>query len=308
MRAMQTRRAWLAAAGAAGAVWGQQKSPLREELEGLAGKLKRETGGDAWWYAKHLESGREEAYRADERVRTASTIKLPIMAAAFDLAERGELKWDERITLRREDIVSGSGILQEMTGGESFRVDDLVKLMIVVSDNTATNLVLERVGGDRVNGFLEGLGLAETRTLRRIRGDGTQLKAASGWSAAGQRPENARFGIGVSTSREMGRLAAMLHQGRVVSRAASRAMVEILKRQQYKDCIGRRLGSGVVVASKSGALDALRSDVALVTGKGGTFVLAITVDGMKQVDYSEDNLGSIAIAEMAKALVNGLAP
>jgi len=106
----------------------------------------------------------------------------------------------------------------------------------------------------------------------------------------------------------MGRLAAMLHQGRVVSRAASRAMVEILKRQQYKDCIGRRLGSGVVVASKSGALDALRSDVGLVTGKAGTFVLAITVDGMKQVDYSEDNLGSIAIAEMAKALVNGLAP
>jgi beta-lactamase class A len=301
------RRALLTLPVLAASAAARQRSALRRRLDELTAQLQRETGGEAWWYARHLESGREEAHRPDERVRTASTIKLPIMAAAFDLAARGELRWDERLTLRREDIVSGSGVLREFTPGESFRVDDLVRLMIVVSDNTCTNLVLDRIGGDTVNAFLDRIGLPRTRTLRKIRGDGTQLKAATGWSAAGRLEENQRFGIGVSTPREMARLMELLHTGKLVNAEASAAMLAILRRQQYKDGIGRRLGPGASVASKSGALDALRSDVALVTTKAGAFAIAITVDGMKQVDYSEDNAGSIMIAEMAKAIVGGLA-
>lgn len=304
---MSTRRAFLSLPVLAASAAGWQRSALRRRLEELTAQFQRETGGEAWWYARHLESGREEAHRAGDRVRTASTIKLPIMAAAFDLAARGELRWDERLTLRREDIVSGSGVLREFTPGESFRVDDLVRLMIVVSDNTCTNLVLDRIGGDTVNAFLDRIGLPGTRTLRKIRGDGAQLKAPSGWSAAGRLEENQRFGIGVSTPREMARLMELLHAGKLVNAEASAAMLAILRRQQYKDGIGRRLGPGATVASKSGALDALRSDVALVTTKAGAFAIAITVDGMKQVDYSEDNAGSIVIAEMAKAIVGGLA-
>jgi beta-lactamase class A len=302
---MFTRRACLALPALAAA---QPLSPLRQRLETIAARLKEETGAEAWWYARHLESGREESFRAGDRVRTASTIKLPIMAAAFHLAARGQLRWDERLVMRREDIVSGSGVLQEFTPGESFRLDDLVRLMIVVSDNTATNLILDRIGGDAVNAFLDSIGLVRTRSLRKIRGDGTQLKAPSGWSAAGRLEENQRFGIGVSTPREMGRLMELLHAGSLVNAEASSAMLAILRRQQYKDAIGRRLAPGVTVASKSGALDALRSDVALVTASNGSFAIAITVDGMKQTDYSEDNAGSIAIAEMAKAIVAGLAP
>lgn len=303
---MLPRRAFLTVPFLAASAAARQRSGLRQRLDELTAQFRRETGGEAWWYARHLESGREEAYRPDERVRTASTIKLPIMAAAFDLAARGELRWDERLTLRREDIVSGSGVLREFTPGESFRVDDLVRLMIVVSDNTCTNLVLDRIGGDGVNTYLDRVGLPRTRTLRKIRGDGTQLKAPSGWSAAGRIEENQRFGIGVSTPREMARLMELLHTGKLVNAEASAAMLAILRRQQYKDGIGRRLGPGATVASKSGALDALRSDVALVTTKAGAIAIAITVDGMKQVDYSEDNAGSIVIAEIAKAIVGSL--
>lgn len=301
---MLSRRACLSMPAMAAA---PRVSPLRRQLNQLLARFRQETGGEAWWCARHLESGREEARNADERVRAASTIKLPILAAVFDLAARGELSWDERLPLRREDIVSGSGVLREFTPGESFRLDDLVRLMIVVSDNTATNLILERIGGDRVNAFLDRLGLVRTRTLRKIRGDGTQLKEATGWSTAGQREENRKYGIGVSTPREMARLMELLHAGKVVNPEASSAMLAILERQQYKDGIGRRLGPGAAVASKSGALDALRSDVALVTVKAGTFAMAITVDRMKQIDYSEDNAGSIMIAEVARAIVNGLA-
>jgi len=304
---MILRRSLLSAPAALAGQSLKAQGALDGKLQSLVKQFHQQTAGEAWWYARHLESGRESAFRPDERVRTASTIKLPIMAAAFDLAARGELRWTERLTLRREDIVSGSGILREFTPGETFRLDDLVRLMIVVSDNTATNLVLDRVGGDTVNAFLDRIGLKDTRTLRKIRGDGTQLKPASGWSTAGQAPGNQRFGIGVATSREMARLMEMLHQGKLVSTESSREMLAILERQQYKDCIGRRLPAKTTVASKSGALDALRSDVALVKAPNGTFTIAITVDGMKEVDYSEDNAGSILIADLAKAIVAELA-
>lgn len=303
---MPARRAFLALPVLAAAAASRQDSTPRRRLDELTARFRRETGGEAWWYARHIESGREEAHRADERVRTASTIKLPIMAAAFGLAARGELRWDERLTLRREDIVPGSGVLAEFTPGESFRADDLMRLMIVVSDNTCTNLLLDRIGGDAVNAFLDGIGLPRTRTLRKIRGGGDST-APQGVSSAGRLEENQRFGIGVSTPREMARLMELLHAGKVVSAGASAAMLAILKRQQYKDGIGRRLGPGATTASKSGALDALRSDAALVTTREGTFAIAITVDGMKQVDYSEDNAGLILIAEMARAIVGGLA-
>ena len=237
-------------------------------------------------------------------MRTASTIKLPILCALYEKVARGEVKWDETLLLRDEDKVSGSGVLHEFSGGVRLAVRDVSNLMIVVSDNTATNLILDRITADAVNEYMDGLGLRQTRSMRKVRGDGTQVKDASGWSKAGLMEENRRFGLGASTSREMIQLIEMLAAGRVVSAAASRQILATLERQQYKDGIGRRLG-GFRVASKSGALDALRSDVALVTTPKGRIAIAITVDGMKDVDYSEDNAGLLAIAALARQMVAG---
>ena len=257
-------------------------------------------------HAKNLRSGAAFSLRADEPVRTASTIKLPIMAAVFAAVADGKASWPERITLRIADKVSGSGVLTEFSDGVAFPIRDLVHLMIVVSDNTATNLLLDRFTPDLVNHYLAGLGLARTRSLRKVRGDGSNLKAPSGWSVEGRKPENERFGIGVSTPREMVLLLEKLERGEVVSADVSREMVSILRRQQYKDGIGRWLRWPV--ASKSGALDALRSDVGLVYCDGGPVALAITVDGMPQTDYSADNRGNQLIADLARTLVEGLAP
>jgi beta-lactamase class A len=256
---------------------------------------------DVFLYARNLETGASFGWREDERVRTASTIKLPIMAAVFAKVRKGEARWDERIELRDQDKVSGSGVLQELSHGVQLPLRDLVHLMIVVSDNTATNLVLDRITADAVNGFLDTLGLKQTRSLRKVRGDGANLKAPSGWSRAGQIEENRRFGLGVSTSREMVELLALLDQGKVVSPEDSREMLAILGRQQYKDGIGRKL-SEYKVASKSGALDALRSDVGIVSAPQGKVAMAITVDGMKKVDYTEDNAGLLLIARLARML------
>lgn len=260
---------------------------------------------DVFLFATNLETGVTIAWRQDERVRTASTIKLPILTALYDKVAKGEVRWDDPLTLTKADTVSGSGVLSEFTPGARFSVRDVSNLMIVVSDNTATNLILGRITADAVNDYLDRIGLKQTRSLRKVRGDGTDLKQPTGWSKAGLLKENERFGLGVSTSREMVQLIEMLAMGKIVSAEASKEILATMDRQRYKDAIGRRLGD-LPVASKSGGLDALRSDVALVTTPKGRIAMAITVDGLKKVDYTADNEGQILIADLAKLIVEQL--
>lgn len=256
-------------------------------------------------FARNLKSGAQVGRGENEAVRTASTIKLPIMAALFNEVGLGRASWDERLRLRDSDKVSGSGVLQEFSAGVELPLRDVMHLMIVVSDNTATNLILDRIAADTVNNFLDTLGLPGTRSLRKVRGDGNQLQAPSGWSKAGLREENRRFGLGVSTPREMVMLLEKLHRGAVVSAAASQQMLAVLARQQYKDGIGRFMGARKVM-SKSGALDALRSDVGIVEMPHGPIAIAITVDGMPWVDYTPENPGLTLIGRLAAAIADNL--
>ena len=217
------------------------------------------------------------------------------------------MKWDERIALKPGDKVSGSGVLGSLADNTELTVRNLAILMIIVSDNTATNLILDRITPDSVNDYLDTIGLTVTRSNRKVRGDGTKLAAPTGWSKAGQKEENSKFGLGVSTPREMVKLLEMLHQGKIVSPEASKDILEIMKNQQVKDGIGRHELEGWTVASKSGSLDALRSDVGIVYTKSGPIAMAITVDGMPVTDYSPDNVGDILISKIAHVLVAGLA-
>ena len=178
--------------------------------------------------------------------------------------------------------------------------------MIVVSDNTATNLLLDRFPADLVNAELDKLGLEKTRSLRKILGDGANLQPhVSGVSKAGALPENKRFGIGVSTPKDMVTLLERLERGEIVNPPASREMLAILKRQQYKDGIGRHLPDSEV-ASKSGSLDHLRSDAGIVYSPRGRLAISITCDDIPAVDYSPDNPGSIFISRLTAILLDAL--
>jgi beta-lactamase class A len=119
------------------------------------------------------------------------------------------------------------------------------------------------------------------------------------------RPENQRFGIGVSTPREMVRLLELLEQGKVVDAESSRLVSQMLERQQYKDGIGRKIEQ-FRVESKSGSLDALRSDVGIVHTPHGRIAIAVTVDGLPQIDYSPDNAAQKWIADVSLAIIEGL--
>lgn len=256
-------------------------------------------------YAKNLDTGEAYGLRENDRVRTASTIKLPIMTAVFDAVEQGRAKWTDTLTLTTTDKVSGSGVLREFSDGLKLPVRDVVHMMIVVSDNTATNMIIGRFSADAVNDYMDKLGLKQTRSMRKVRGDGNDLKDATGWSRAGKMPENQRFGLGSSTPREMVALLEMLDRGQVVSPAASKEMLEILKRQQDRAGIARKLGA-MKVANKTGALDHLRSDVGIVYSPNGKIAMAITCEDIPTVDYGPDNAGLILISQLAQILMEGL--
>jgi beta-lactamase class A len=257
-------------------------------------------------YAKNLDTGRAVGIHESGLVRTASTIKLAIMAAVFDAVARGQAKWTDPLTLRTSDKVSGSAILAGETSDRvQLPLKELVRLMIVLSDNTATNMILERFKADAVNAYLDKIGIRTTRALRKVRGDGPDTEATAGFSAAGKLPENEKYGLGVSTSEDMVAILEKLERGELVSQDASREMISVLKRCQDATGIRRRLGD-LPVANKTGSLDALRSDVGIVYSKGGRIAMAITVDGMR-VDYTPNNAGALLIADLAKLLVDGLA-
>ncbi|BDC49361.1 hypothetical protein F183_A16770 [Bryobacterales bacterium F-183] len=263
------------------------------------------TPGTLSVYAKNLDTGATYSLRGDAKVRTASTIKLPIMVECYKAVADGRVKWDTVLPLKEEDIVSGSGVLFEFTPNAPIFLRDAMHLMIVVSDNTATNLILDKLTANAVNKTMESLGIMDTKSMRKVRGDGTKLKAPTGWSDAGLKEENKQYGLGMSTPRDMVKLLELLEQGKVVSPQASKEMIEVLKRQQLRDGIARRTGD-MPVASKTGALDRLRSDVGILYTPKGRVAIAITIDGMDKTDYSPDNAGLYLIADVAQLVVDAL--
>lgn len=255
--------------------------------------------GKVWIYAKNLETGKEYGLRADEQVRTASTIKLPIMTEVFRQVAEGKIGWTDEIVISKQNKVGGSGILGEFTDGLKIDLRTATNLMIVLSDNTATNVVLDKVSSNAVNDHMAKLGLKDTLSLRKIGGGGD--------AKAYDEPLNKLFGIGRSSPKDMVRLLEMLERGEVVSKEASAEMIAILKRQQYKDGIGRNALDTVPVASKSGSLDRLRSDVGIVYTRRGRIAMAITVDDMPVVQYITDDMGSEMIWRLSQILQEGLA-
>jgi beta-lactamase class A len=281
----------------------------QEAAKSLDGRIKAGIAGfkgHVSIYAKNLATGTTYSLAGDDPVRTASTIKFPIMIECFAEAGEGKLDLASPITLTEEEKVSGSGILQDLTPGREYPLRDLIMLMITLSDNTATNLILNRVGGNAVNARMAKLGLEQTRSMRKILGDGNKLKPfPSGISDEGAKPENKKWGIGRSSPHEMVTLLEKLYLGELVNKDASAQMLEILKKQRDHSSIGRHL-KDVVIANKSGALDALRSDVGIVFAKQGAIAMAITVDGMPEPDWSPDNAGEVLISQLSEILLDAL--
>jgi len=281
----------------ASAGFSQTPDAAKEQLKSLVAHF----DGKVSLYAKNLKTGATFDLGGDTRVNTASTIKLPILIAVFTAVEAGKVHWTDTSELTKENKVGGSGVLNEMSDGTKIPLRDLVRYMMLLSDNSATNMVLDHVPGNQVNAVMESLGIKNTRSLRKILKGGTP----EGVSDAGRDPANKAFGIGVATPREMVSLLERLYKGEIVSKAASEEMLSIMKKQQWREGLARRFD--VDVADKPGALDHLRSDVGIVFAKSAPLAIAITCDDMPKVDWSADNPGYLLIADAAKLLADILA-
>lgn len=273
-------------------------NPLDAQIRAEVARFK----GQAWLHAKNLDTGASYSLNGDQRTRTASTIKLPIMVATFGLVAEGKLKWTDELVLTEAKKVAGAGILFEFHDGLKITLRDAVHLMITISDNTATNLVLDAITADEVNARMDTLGFKNLRSMRKINGGG-ESKAFS--DASNKRADGTTYGIGMSTPQEMVALLEKLERGEIISSAASQEMIAILKRQQFHDGVGRHL-KDVTIANKTGALDALRADVGILYSPRGCIVYAITTDYIPEVDWSPDNPGLLLLSRLSELLLDGL--
>jgi len=209
-------------------------------------------GGDTGVYVKNLVTGETFMRGEDIPVVAASVIKIPVMIEAFRAARDGELRLDEIHALRDEERMPSCGTLKAMHTGIEMTLEDLVKLMIIVSDNAATNIMINRVGIENVNRTLRALGCEKT-TLRRLLFDA----------------EASRRGVvNHITAREMGEVLEKIWRGEVVSKEASAQMMEILLDQRLNGKLPFFIDSmGIDVAHKTGEDDGISHDVGVIFAK-----------------------------------------
>ena len=252
--------------------------------------------------AINLRTGEVIAVNADARFPTASTIKTAIMVEAWQQAADGRLPIDTRIALRDRDKVGGSGVLRGLGEGLPLSVADLVHLMIVLSDNTATNMLIERLGTARINARLESYGLTETKLFRPTFRDGRPDVL----------PELEReYGLGMSTPREMAKLMALIGERKAVNGEASDAMLATLRRQQDRAMIPRNIPGDVQVGNKTGTDEEkhpgrdgvkrhVRGDAAIVTGPTVSYAIAIYARQIEDTRWTVDNDALVTGAKVSQ--------
>jgi beta-lactamase class A len=265
-------------------------------LERLRGAIERITRSvNATWgiYLKCLETNEELVFDADRQMETMSTIKIPLMVEALEQIKAGRFKLTDKYTLVQDDVRPGTGIIQRLDPGAVLTVKDLITLMIIVSDNTATDVLYRMVGGpDAVNNRMQKLGLKETRATSIGRDWFAALRAAPSTEAF-YRAKAHPFGL--STPREMGMLLEMLERGTLVDKASSDLMLTIMRGQVYRSRIPRYL-TGYRVPHKTGDfLPYVGDDVGVLEAPGRTIVLSVfTADHYGSGEALENAIGLVA--------------
>jgi beta-lactamase class A len=242
---------------------------------------------------KNLNTGESFAYHADEPMPTASLIKFPVMIETYRQAAEKQVDLKSMVTLKKGDQVPGSGILTaHFSEGASFPLVDAVHLMIVFSDNTATNLVLDKIGLKSTAETMEKLGYPNTKIHSKVfRRDSSVF------------PERSKqFGLGSTTANEMVRLCEALYRKQLVSPEASEAMLEHMRKCEDKDKFPRFLPPGTKIAFKTGSLDAAKTAAGVIEcGKGPVAVCVLTNENADH-RWVTDNAGNRLCADVAKAV------
>lgn len=238
-----------------------------------------------------LESGSRLSRRGDETFPTASLIKVSILVTVFDLVAKGELSLDDPITLLKIDQVGGSGVSQYFHNGTILTVRDAAWLMMTISDNTATNLLLDRIIIRRVWAKMDSLGLHNTKVHSK-----SFLRIASV-----AMDSSVKYGLGVTTPNEMAHLFELMAQGRAVNPAADSTMLEMME-HNTKDTMLQRYVEGARVAHKDGEVNQTRNECALWYLRNRIVACVLTKENADQ-RWIVDNEAELTLAKMGDAIV-----
>jgi len=283
-----------------------------QAVAAIAG-LAATSGGHVGLLARHLESGEQLAWQPDDVIGTASAVKVAIYAEVMRQRRLGRINLDAAVVTEEADLAGGSGVLSVLRPGLRCTVADLCTLMIVVSDNTATNMLIDMLGGaDAVNEGLDALGYHRIRLNHKIGYAPPPLVVAS---PRPSQPSSAP--LGTATPAEFCRLLEDLHAGKVVDAAASAEMISTLRHQQSQSLVPRSYldvadpadlpgPDGPAVASKTGSVGGCRVETGLLylPGDGGTVAYCAAADHLadrSMTVLSEGNeilgrLGAIILA------------
>ena len=287
----------------------QEDGALNAQLKAIA----TAHHGRVTLFAHNLKTGQTASLSPDEPVKTASVIKLAVLLDAAEELRAGKASLDEKLTLTKPNQVDGSGVLALMDAPMALTLRDDLTLMVVLSDNTATNVAIDRLGLAHINATIQAAGLKDTWLYKKV-----SLPPAGPMPA-----DQPKFGLGKTTAREMASVmervatcklaldgsAAQPGDGKLCG-----ALMHMLRSQQDRNSLPRYLETldtsenGSAIANKTGALNQVRNDVALIATKDGPVVIAAFTQDNEDQRWTGDNEAEQTLGKLARAIVDRWSP
>ena len=275
-------------------------SDLEKKLQELAASHR----GRVALYAKNLTTGETVSLDSARPVQTASVIKLPLMLQVFEQVKLGKLKLTTPLVLTKENQVPGSGVLTLMDPGLTLSLKDVVTLMMVLSDNTATNMIIDAAGLRLTNEMLFRMGMKNTYFYKKVYKKSEETMP----------PDQKEFGLGKTTAQEMALVMENIYRCELGDRQLCLQMVNIMRNQQYRDMLPRYLERDdtseelSAIADKIGALDDVRNEVALVYTRRGPIVISIFTYHNEDKSWTPENKAEMLIGRLAQVIVDAWSP
>ncbi|MBI1802181.1 MAG: serine hydrolase [Chloroflexi bacterium] len=244
-----------------------------------------------------LNTGEEVLLNADLVFPTASMVKIGILLELLRQREAGKLELSEPLTVRKTDKTAGSGLLENMSDEVTLPLHDIAVLMNAISDNTATNVLIDRLGRANINRAMRAAGMTHTRLYRKI------------VFSAGRKLKYPNFATG--TPRDFMTLMTRLYAGQLLNPANSEAMLDIMRVQKNMGNLTRYIAFNPYgrdqtawVASKTGSINGVRNETGILHSRRGAHVVSVMTKRCTDKRWTPDNEGTVAVAKMSKAIAD----
>jgi beta-lactamase class A len=265
---------------------GEKQQVLWQKLESSIQEIDHSLDGVMGVAIEDLTSGQKFFLRDDEVFPQASSIKIAVLAELYHQAQlsaegaAGKAKLSDLYTVNASDLVPDSDIMEGLTPSITRITNrDLATMMVAVSDNSATNVLIDRIGMENVNGLMDSLGLTHTRLRRKM----MDVKAAS------EGREN------VSTPREMMTLLEQIYRGKILNKEMTKDFLKMLSTHK-ESFIPRDLPDGVRAANKPGELEAVRTDSGIVFAQNRPYIICVMTTYLRNERDGEDAIARISSA------------